>query len=164
MNNILIDHLTGDVIHIDLGIAFEQGKMLRVREIVPFRMTPDIIDGFGHCGGSGVFRNSCEETLSLLRKYSEYLLTVLDVFLRDPLHNWNVVLKQKKSDKARGLTMPETSEPKTAESVIMRCRYKLEGKETGETLSVEGQVAQLISEATDPSKLAMMYEGWKPYL
>ncbi|EAY12537.1 PIKK family atypical protein kinase [Trichomonas vaginalis G3] len=164
MNNILIDHLTGDVIHIDLGIAFEQGKMLRVREIVPFRMTPDIIDGFGHCGGSGVFRNSCEETLSLLRKYSEYLLTVLDVFLRDPLHNWNVVLKQKKSDKARGLTMPETSEPKTAESVIMRCRYKLEGKETGETLSVEGQVAQLISEATDPSKLAMMYAGWKPYL
>lgn len=162
--NILIDTTSGEIIHIDLGIAFEQGKMLKIREIVPFRMTPDIIDGFGHRGGSGVFRSACVETLSSLRHYSEYLLTVLDVFLNDPLYNWNVVPKKKKTDMLKGKANEEIFAPKTATSVIMRCRYKLEGKDTGENLSVEGQVAQLYNEATDPTKLAQMYCGWKPYM
>ena len=170
LSNILIDVNTGEVIHIDLGIAFEQGKMLKISEQVPFRLTQDVIDGFGHVGGMGIFRRSCEETLKLLRKNSEYLLTVLDVFMRDPLYNWSVIPKKKPVDKvertftANPEIRSETVPPKTAESIIMRCRRKLEGFDTGEILSVEGQVAQLISDATDPNKLAMMFTGWKPYL
>ena len=174
-NNILIDTTTGEVIHIDLGIAFEQGKMLRISELVPFRMTPDIVDGFGHVGGMGLFRRSCEETLKLLRTNREYLTTVLDVFMRDPLYTWSVVPKTKKMHEELGrkfipnqteIIQNQTKEGpvKTAESVILRCQMKLEGNDTGEVLSVEGQVAQLISEATDHSLLSMMFCGWKPYL
>ena len=43
--NILIDHATADVIHIDLGVAFEQGKLLKTPETVPFRLTRDIVAG-----------------------------------------------------------------------------------------------------------------------
>lgn len=45
VNNILIDNSTGELIHIDLGIAFEQGKALPIPETVPFRLTRDIVDG-----------------------------------------------------------------------------------------------------------------------
>ncbi|MPC33003.1 Serine-protein kinase ATM [Portunus trituberculatus] len=37
--NILLDKTTAELIHIDLGIAFELGKILPTPETVPFRMT-----------------------------------------------------------------------------------------------------------------------------
>ncbi|XP_039811657.1 serine/threonine-protein kinase ATM-like [Panicum virgatum] len=62
--NILIDQDTAEVVHIDLGVAFEQGLMLKTPERVPFRLTRDIIDGMGVTGVEGVFRRCCEKTLS----------------------------------------------------------------------------------------------------
>lgn len=45
VHNILIDNFSAEVIHIDLGISFEQGKTLNTPEMVPFRLTRDIEDG-----------------------------------------------------------------------------------------------------------------------
>lgn len=42
VNNILLDQETAEIIHIDLGIAFDQGKLLSTPETVPFRLTRDI--------------------------------------------------------------------------------------------------------------------------
>ena len=67
VQNILIDAKNADIVHIDLGIAFDQGKILPIPETVPFRLTRDIVDGFGLCGVEGVFRNSCETILELLK-------------------------------------------------------------------------------------------------
>ena len=63
--NILIDHNTAEVVHIDFGVAFEQGKVLKVAETVPYRLTPDVVDGFGINGVNGAFSRACEETLSV---------------------------------------------------------------------------------------------------
>ncbi len=49
VNNILVDTKTAEVIHIDLGLAFEQGKRLKMPETIPFRLTRDIVDGMGVC-------------------------------------------------------------------------------------------------------------------
>jgi serine-protein kinase ATM len=109
-SNILLDSSTGEVVHIDLGIAFEQvsfrsvlpfsaivsyglphkGKLLPVPECVPFRMTADMVDGMGTTGTQGVFQRCAEETLRVLRNDSEVVLTVLEVFKYDPLHSWCV--------------------------------------------------------------------------
>lgn len=104
-SNILIDNVTGEVVHIDLGIAFDQvsalwhyphicshtysqGKILPVPERVPFRMTRDIVDGMGTSGTQGVFQRCAEETLRVLRDRSDVIMTVLEVFKYDPLHSW----------------------------------------------------------------------------
>jgi serine-protein kinase ATM len=109
-SNILLDSGTGEVVHIDLGIAFEQvghflylflsdpnltdtdphhqGKLLPIPECVPFRMTADMVDGMGTTGTQGVFQRCAEETLRVLRDDSEVILTVLEVFKFDPLHSW----------------------------------------------------------------------------
>lgn len=50
LDNVLIDLLTGDVVHIDYNVCFEKGKTLRVPEKVPFRLTPNIKDALGVTG------------------------------------------------------------------------------------------------------------------
>ena len=49
-HNILLDRKTAEVVHIDLGIAFEQGRFLNTPELVPFRLTSNIVDGMGATG------------------------------------------------------------------------------------------------------------------
>ncbi|XP_061682550.1 serine-protein kinase ATM isoform X3 [Syngnathoides biaculeatus] len=56
IQNILIDEQTAELVHIDLGVAFEQGKILPTPETVPFRLSRDIVDGMGVTGVEGVFR------------------------------------------------------------------------------------------------------------
>eukprot|EP00727_Mastigamoeba_balamuthi_P002113 m51a1_g119 putative serine-protein kinase atm (4596) ;mRNA; f:366111-398227 len=88
--NILIDENTAELVHIDLGVAFEQGKMLATPELVPFRLTRDIVDGMGVTGCEGVFRRCCEETMRVLRSRHQELLTILGVLVHDPLYNWTI--------------------------------------------------------------------------
>lgn len=89
-HNILLDHRTGEVVHIDLGVAFEAGRILPVPEVVPFRLTRDIVDGMGITGTEGVFRRCCEFTLGALREETYSITTILDVLRYDPLYTWSI--------------------------------------------------------------------------
>jgi hypothetical protein len=40
-----------------------QGRYLNTPELVPFRLTRDVVDGMGVTGVEGVMRRCCEETL-----------------------------------------------------------------------------------------------------
>ena len=62
-----------------LGVAFEQGKILRTPETVPFRLTRDLVDGMGVTGVEGVYRRCCEKTMGVMRSSQEALLTILEV-------------------------------------------------------------------------------------
>ena len=90
VQNILIDVETADVLHIDFGIAFDQGKILAIPETIPFRLTRDLVDGFGACGIEGTFRNCCEATLDLL-KMSKVLILKSYVFA----HIYNIWWEKK---------------------------------------------------------------------
>ena len=105
--NILIDTITGEAVHIDFGIVFDQGKGLLTPETVPFRLTREIVDGMGITGCEGSFRRSCEEVLKVLRDNSSYLLTILEVIIHDPLYKWSLSpfeaqLKQAKQKEIAG--------------------------------------------------------------
>lgn len=90
LNNILIDESNGEPVHIDLGVAFDQGKFLPIPELVPFRLTRDIIDGFGVTGVEGIFRKNCERVFSALRGDCVRVMNVLNVLKWDPLYSWAV--------------------------------------------------------------------------
>ncbi|KAL9618062.1 MAG: hypothetical protein Q9160_007191 [Pyrenula sp. 1 TL-2023] len=89
-HNILLDETSGEVVHIDLGVAFETGRVLPVPEVVPFRLTRDLVDGMGITKTEGVFRRCCNFTLEALRKESYSIMTVLDVLRYDPLYSWSL--------------------------------------------------------------------------
>ncbi|KAG1770724.1 hypothetical protein EDD22DRAFT_769941 [Suillus occidentalis] len=171
VQNILIDNGSGEVVHIDLGIAFDQGKLLRIPERVPFRMTRDMVDGMGKCGTQGVFQRCAEETLRVLRDRSDVILTVLEVFKHDPLHSWTASeLKIKKvqdntADPTRvardvsrfgaiGLDLQSGSADEAADRALAGVARKLD-----KALSVEYTVNELIAEATDIVNLATIYHG-----
>lgn len=50
LSNILIDWVTGEVVHIDYNLCFEKAKTLRVPERVPFRLTQNIEEAMGLTG------------------------------------------------------------------------------------------------------------------
>lgn len=83
-SNILIDTKSAELVHIDLGIAFDQGRLLRTPEVVPFRLTRDIEDGLGVSGVEGTLRGAAEHTMRVLRANSDALVTILQVMARDP--------------------------------------------------------------------------------
>ena len=64
-DNLTICQRTGEVVHIDLNMIFERGRNLRVPEIVPFRMTPNIVDGCGIGKLNGVFRKVALITMEI---------------------------------------------------------------------------------------------------
>ncbi|OUW47904.1 MAG: hypothetical protein CBD47_03900 [Synechococcus sp. TMED187] len=52
-SNILLDQRSAELVHIDLGIAFDKGQLLKTPERVPFRLTRDVVDGLGVTGVEG---------------------------------------------------------------------------------------------------------------
>jgi ataxia telangiectasia mutated family protein len=82
--------VTGEVVHIDFGIVFEQGKGLGTPETVPFRLTRDIVDAMGLTQTEGSFRRSCEEVLRVLRDNALQIMTILEVVIHDPLYKWSL--------------------------------------------------------------------------
>lgn len=183
VQNILIDEQTAELVHIDLGVAFEQGKILPTPETVPFRLTRDIVDGMGITGVEGVFRRCCEKTMAVMRNSQEALLTIVEVLLYDPLFDWTMnplkalYLQQGPEDEAdmsstlgadpqacKRKASDDQSFNKVAERVLMRLQEKLKGVEEGTVLSVGGQVNLLIQQAMDPKNLSRLFPGWKPWV
>lgn len=96
-NNILLEKSYGEPIHIDLGVAFDQGKALPIPETVPFRLTRDIVDGLGITGVDGIFTKTSEHVFRVLRENRQYIEGILDVLKYDPLYSWTLspIRKQK---------------------------------------------------------------------
>jgi phosphatidylinositol kinase/protein kinase (PI-3 family) len=59
-----------------------------VPEIVPFRLTPQMVNAFGINGCDGDFRKVCETMVRIMRSNRGLLLNVLEAFVHDPLVEW----------------------------------------------------------------------------
>ncbi|KAK8220094.1 Serine/threonine-protein kinase tel1 [Zalaria obscura] len=169
-HNILLDEKSGEVIHIDLGVAFEAGRVLPVPEVVPFRLTRDIVDGMGITKTEGVFRRCCEFTMEALREDRDSIMTLLNVLRYDPLYNWTVSpLRAKRMQEAQEGALVEPDKP---EAGSKRREYdageagralSIVEKKLSKTLSTAATVNELIQQATDERNLAVLFAGWAAY-
>lgn len=87
--NILLDVTNGECVQVDFDCIFDHGLTLPVPELVPFRLSPNMVDAMGVTGIEGTFRNTMEVTMGLLRSNKDVLLSVLEPFLRDPTVHWD---------------------------------------------------------------------------
>lgn len=153
--NILIDNLTGEAMHVDFACMFDKGETLAEPERVRFRLTQNVVDGMGILGTDGAFRSTFEIALRTQMKHKLALMSVLETLLHDPLIEWGEKSKM---------------DPKT---LFPRVRRRLEGyldlnarqKEVDAVAcSVEDQASKLIQHATSFENLSMMYIWWMSWI
>ena len=65
LENINVDTTTGETFHVDMNCLFNKGETLNVPEVVPFRLTHNMLDAFGPVGVEGPFRIACEIALKV---------------------------------------------------------------------------------------------------
>ena len=149
--NILFMKRNGNIVHIDLSDCFEKASFRKfVREIVPFRLTRMIQRALGAAGTQGIFRQTAEDVLSVMRKNQQTLLAFLDIFVQEPVID--------------ALWYEESCGNKNClKQAISIVADKLSGKDCGDNISVPEQVDLLIEKATSETNLSQMYYGWAPY-
>eukprot|EP00775_Hariotina_reticulata_P013107 gene13107-13235_t len=168
--NIMINTLTGETMHVDFGCLFDRGLTLEVPEMVPFRLTQNVVDCFGVSGVEGVFRRAAEMTLQVLRDNKATLMTSAETFLHDPLVDWTKGSKSSSAAAAAASGAGLEHENPQAKDALLVMEGRLSGTLLGVAstpslpLSCEGQAARLIAEASDHENLGRMYIWWMPWL
>ncbi|KAK0655783.1 hypothetical protein B0T16DRAFT_487236 [Cercophora newfieldiana] len=153
--NVLLEEGNGGIFHVDFNCLFDKGLTFAQPEKVPFRLTHNMQAAMGIYRYDGPFRHCSELTLRVLRQQEETLMTILEAFIYDPTLD---LQRSKKRNQDVIKLNPG--------SVVDSIRRKVRGLLPGESipLGVEGQVEELIKQATDPKNLAAMYIGWCPFL
>ena len=90
-SNLLLDRITGKVIHIDFGDCFEVAMSReKYPERVPFRLTRMLTFAMEVSNIDGSFKLSCEAVMRVIRANKESVMAVLEAFIHDPLLNWRL--------------------------------------------------------------------------
>lgn len=191
-SNLMLDRITGKVIHIDFGDCFE-AAILREKfpEKVPFRLTRMLVNAMEVSGIEGSFRITSENVMRVLRNNKESLMAILEAFAFDPLIHWGFDLPTDKIREETGIQIPTTNpsellrkgaitasdaakmeieqqtEIRNARAVLVlrRITNKLTGSDIlkHRELDVVDQVDKLIMEATSIENLCQHYVGWCPF-
>lgn len=90
-SNLMLDRITGKIIHIDFGDCFEVAMHReKYPERVPFRLTRMLTFAMEVSNIDGSYKISCEAVMRVIRDNKESLMAVLEAFIHDPLLNWRL--------------------------------------------------------------------------
>ncbi|KAH0788745.1 PIKK family atypical protein kinase [Histomonas meleagridis] len=176
-SNLLINSITGKVIHIDFGDCFEKAaNRKRFPETVPFRLTRNMVKALGPGGVDGIFRSSFINMSNILRDNYRVLVMILAIFVQEPLVDSDDCVEDNMANDYKMISLHDSEsylgdiacESSVLSSVEMtrRVKAKLTGTDFGtkdKPFSVEEQADKLISMATDTYLLSKMYSGWCPF-
>ncbi|PWN43039.1 putative TOR1-1-phosphatidylinositol 3-kinase [Ceraceosorus guamensis] len=173
-SNLLLDRVTGQIVHIDFGDCFEIAcARPKFPEKVPFRLTRMLVNAMEVGGVKGTFKVTSENVMRVLRDNKEAIMALLEAFVHDPLISWRLV-----TDEANELKAPDASEHEAAGQlrsnqpgdvrnvkaleVVRRIQNKLNGRDFNPNvaLSVPAQIQRLVQEATSLENLCQAFIGW----
>jgi serine/threonine-protein kinase ATR len=171
---------------------FDKGLYLPKPEVIPFRLTQNMLDAFGPTGADGVFSGSLMTAMRTLRENRDTLLSVLEPFLKDPIIDWKRFRSQQRTTGGSSSSRPVSSDDRQTKEALrsinviderLKGVYNLRNPnykrikrsdsfvthEDDELthmlpLSVEGQVHKMIAEASSSENLVQMYVGWMPWI
>ncbi|KAF9116461.1 phosphatidylinositol kinase- protein kinase tor1 [Mortierella sp. AM989] len=112
-SNMMMDRITGRIVHIDFGDCFEVAMHRpQFPEKIPFRLTRMLVKAMEVSGIEGSFRNTSENVMRVLRVNKESVMAVLEAFIHDPLINWRILntspRQQASTTQARNGTIHES--------------------------------------------------------
>ena len=171
-SNLLLDRLTGEIVHIDFGDCFEIAcHRPKFPEKVPFRLTRMLVNAMEVGGIKGTFKVTAENTMRVLRDNRESVLALLEAFVHDPLISWRLVTdeEQKAPDASENeavagarATQPGDVRNQRALEVVRRIQNKLNGRDFNPnvSLAVPAQIERLVQDATSKENLCVAFVGW----
>eukprot|EP00892_Ulva_mutabilis_P006464 jgi/Ulvmu1/418/UM001_0425.1 len=166
--NLLIDYKSGANVQIDFGHLFDSGYLLPCPEIVPFRLTQNIVDSFGISGVEGGFRITCEAVMQVLRSNQQAIVGLLQAIVSDPFIDWVNVDSSSKLGRPK-LKAQQSEEGKSkALAAMATVQGRLQGVLAGAQsqpcrhMTVPAHVDFLLNEAQDIELLCRMWWGWLP--
>ncbi|KAK4695205.1 serine/threonine-protein kinase mTOR, partial [Lecanoromycetidae sp. Uapishka_2] len=90
-SNLMLDKITGKIVHIDFGDCFEVAMHReKYPERVPFRLTRMLTYAMEVSNIDGSYKVSAESVMRVIRDNKESLMAVLEAFVHDPLLNWRL--------------------------------------------------------------------------
>ena len=138
-SNLMLDRLTGKILHIDFGDCFEVAVHRdKFPEKIPFRLTRMLVNAMEVSGIEGNFRSTCEAVMGMLRNNKDSVIAMLEAFVHDPLINWRLLVRPSqastgdraetslhRSRSASGVSRRRTSEEGTnrADGTVFRSRF-----------------------------------------
>ncbi len=189
----MVDLHSGRLIAIDFGHAFGTAtEVLPVPELVPFRLTRQIELLFMPYGYEAFLKDPMTNVLAALRENSDAILTVMNIFLKEPLTEWKSfslrtnknknstqwypqkkmeIIRKKLSGvntchiTAEELELGHGSKPyySSVKKVLMGREGRFRFTIGAECASVHEQVSCLLDQATDPSILGRAWIGWSAW-
>nr|UIB01653.1 serine/threonine-protein kinase mTOR [Propylea japonica] len=91
-SNLMLDRLSGKILHIDFGDCFEVAMTRdKFPEKIPFRLTRMLVNAMEVTHIEGTYRRTCESVMNVLRRNKDSLMAVLEAFVYDPLLNWRLL-------------------------------------------------------------------------
>lgn len=91
-SNLMLDQISGRVLHIDFGDCFEVAMHReKFPEKVPFRLTRMLTRAMEVSGIEGSYGSTCERTMAVLRDNKDSLVAMLEAFVYDPLISWRLL-------------------------------------------------------------------------
>ncbi len=89
LDNILVNLSTGLIVAIDFGHAFGSATFqLGIPELVPFRLTPQLVDFLEPIGLAGLLVHNMTQTMSCFVENRSRLLNLMEIFLKEPHMDW----------------------------------------------------------------------------
>lgn len=184
--NILLNITTGQIMHVDFDCLFGKGIQLAIPELVPFRMTQNVVCNMGVCGTAtdGPFYSEALKFLQMLHQNRQKITAILMSFVFDPLIEWN---------RGEGVTNADTDSQKVIQCIEDKLRGALNVvipsveinsrlftrdqpddtsdlhvfktfETVAEIMEPRQQLQQLIHVATSHTHLSKMFVGWAPWM
>ncbi|XP_004680100.1 PREDICTED: DNA-dependent protein kinase catalytic subunit [Condylura cristata] len=89
LNNFMVNMETGGMIGIDFGHAFGSAtQFLPIPELMPFRLTRQLINLMSPMKETGVMYNVMVHALRAFRSQPHLLINTMDVFIKEPSFDW----------------------------------------------------------------------------
>ncbi|CAA9998750.1 unnamed protein product [Nesidiocoris tenuis] len=101
-SNLMLDRLSGKILHIDFGDCFEVAMNRdKFPEKIPFRLTRMLVNAMEVTGINGTYTRTCESVMKVLHRNKDSLMAVLEAFVYDPLLNWRLMENNHVSSKCK---------------------------------------------------------------
>ena len=95
LENFLLSFKDGGLVGIDFGHAFGSAtQFLPIPELVPFRLTRQFTNFLLPLDSEGLLFHNMRHTLRALRNHKDVLLSTMDVFVTEPLIDWEKLARR----------------------------------------------------------------------